>query len=146
MRYPPPWKSNAPTACLHDVCVCARVRVLTQTSPDEARARHNASVSWTGKRNIADIGGYIEWEGETVLRGVYAKDIPVSGVNNMGQFAPFRDLSSKLYTWDNYYMRPVRAQIELIPRIPVRMLEHVVVKGKEECMCLIIVSAWICSR
>ncbi len=78
------------------------------------------SVSWTGKRNIADIGGYIEWEGETVLRGVYAKDIPVSGVNNMGQFAPFRDLSSKLYTWDNYYMRPVRAHIdELIPRIPV---------------------------
>jgi hypothetical protein len=43
-----------------------------------------------------------------VLRGVYAKDIPVSGVNNMGQFAPFRDLHSNLYTWDNYYMRPVR--------------------------------------
>lgn len=103
------------------------VLVGNETSPDEARARHNVSVSWTGKRNIADIGGYIEWEGETVLRGVYAKDIPVSGVNNMGQFAPFRDLSSKLYTWDNYYMRPVTlVPTEMVELKGVRMIRYLV--------------------
>lgn len=78
-----------------------------QTTPEEGRARHNASVCWTGKRDIEEIGAYIEWEGQTILRGVYAHDVPVFGVNNMGQFAPFRALESPLYTWDNYYMRSV---------------------------------------
>lgn len=80
-----------------------------QTTPDEARHLHNASLCWTGKQKIEDIGKYIEWKGITMLNDIYAADIPVSGVNNMGQFAPFRDLNSALYTWDDHYIRSVPA-------------------------------------
>jgi hypothetical protein len=103
------------------------VLVGNETTPDEARARHNASVSWTGKGNVEDIGGYVEWEGQTVLRGVYAADIPVSGVNNMGQFEPFLDLDSKLYTWDNYYMRPITlVPSQMVELKGVRMIRYLV--------------------
>jgi len=103
------------------------VLIGNETSPDEARERHNASVSWTGKRQIDEIGVYIEWQGTTSLHGVYAQDIPVVGVNNMGQFAPFLDLNSKLYAWDNYYLRTVTlVPLEMVEFKGVHMIRYLV--------------------
>jgi len=127
------WENTDPLIQLVAPSLASKsVLIGNETTPEKARKRHNASLCWTGKHEAEKIGAYIKWQGLSVLHGVYAHDMAISGVNNMGQFAPFRGLKSPLFTWDNFYLRPVKL-------VPSQMVEY---KGIRMIRYLIDNSTW----
>jgi len=88
-----------------------------ESTPEAARKKHGPNIVYTGKNDIKQVQEYLQWFGQSVVEDVYARPMPVHGVNDLGFFQPFLDLASDLWSWDSNYVRNMHL-------IPVDYIEH----------------------
>jgi hypothetical protein len=102
------WKMDDPLLLLLAPTSPSGALIGNETTPDDARKKHPPSTVYTGKENINQVQVYTVWQGVDTIKGVYAVDVPVGGVNDIGLFQPFINENTILWSWDSNYIRNMR--------------------------------------
>jgi len=60
---------------------------------------------YSGKGNISQINEYVDWQGSSIISGIWKRDVPVSGCTELGQFAPNQNNNTVLHTLNDEFVR-----------------------------------------
>jgi len=77
---------------------------VNYTSYEDVYQNQNLSTCFTGKNDTTKIMWFVQENGVSVVTG-FSQNITVEGTNSDGQFQPFMEDYTQLFTWNDQYAR-----------------------------------------